>query len=618
LTHDQLIKIHDLIDRERPETLIAACNLLLDYYGKSERVKTMQEAYTGLYGAFQGFLDSDRYTEAALLIWGGGDSGIFDSRPRSVQRIWGGLMKYPKVLIPGAESQGKSYTPAAWSVLDWARDPEFTSGKIISVTSGHAASNLMAQIKTFHQSSALRLPGEVMDKGIFLSGASKRSSITMVALPPSEDSKGRLRGFHSVLRPKPHPQFGRKSRLFAIIDEGEDVPAGLWEGLENMLATQGSYKGRHHVTIIAVANPKKRESPYAQRAKYPNGWENFNLDTSDEWDGPKELGGWHVIRLDAAKSENIVEKREVFPGMLTYESYMDRVRRGVTSAEYFTFARGAWPEGISEFHVTPSYFFNDSVGIYRWAGSDVTPIASLDPAFAEGGDNPVLTTGRYGKAVGFTSLDGVYRPFDSPRYALQLEKQLFIRKDNTLLMADEVVNYLKNLQVRPEYFVIDKTGAGLGLHDALLMKFGGIFGVQWSERASERKILKEDTMTAEERYSGVVSEMAFAFATWLQYGYIKIAPMMDSTKLQSQATGRKYYYDGRGLIRVQSKADFKSETGGLSPDEYDSAIMIPHLIRLRQSQNAAMLPGQSPVRPENAIQELRESVTARTTFYDTA
>lgn len=899
----------------------------------------------GLYGAFQQFLDNDQYTEAALLIWG---RQLFDPRPRSVQRIWRALMTEPKILIPGGGSQGKSFTPAAWAVLNWVRDPAYTSGKIVSVTESHAASNIMATIKMFHENSALTLPGRVMDRSIDLGNGDKRASIVLVALPPGEDVKGRLRGFHPVPRPKRHPQFGSKTRIFVLIDEGEDAPAGVWEGLENILSTQSAKGEVNLISIVSGANPKKRESPYAQRAEPPGGWPNFNIETSQEWYGPEKLGKWFILRIDPAKSENVIEKREVYPGMMTYEGFMDYYRKGETHPDYYcvddqtevlsnhgwvnysglnvgqqiytvnpvtglsewqdvlevfskeysgelvsmegrglsalvtpnhrwavtnkcrlkysnkrqlsfketgslaihdlipiarppkppkiakyspdfaaivgwvitdgsymplgdgsrvtiyqshkanavkcciirdllgragakftecknkagitsfyisgdvaytirevtngnkrltlkfirnlslesreallqamilgdggtqggsteylcvrdqeqagiyaalivmtgractthfrivppskfmsergydsggpmyyinikqsfyarnqylvysnrqysgtvwcprtkngtflarrkghtyftgnTFARGAWPEGISEFHVTPSYFFNDSVGIYRWQGSDVTSVASLDPAFAEGGDNPVLTVGRYGKAIGFTHVDGRYQSFDSTKNVLQLEQQLMIRKDNTLLMADEVMNYLRNFQVRPEYFVIDKTGAGLGLHDALLMKFGSISGVQWSEKATERKILQEDTMTAEERYSGVVSEMAFAFATWLQYGYIKIAPMMNAIKLQSQATGRKYYYDGRGLIRVQSKADFKTETGGLSPDEYDSAIMLPHLIRLRQSQNAAMLPGQIPISSSERVNELRESITARPTFYDT-
>lgn len=499
-------------------------------------------------------------------------------------------MTEPKVLIPGGGSQGKSYTPAAWSVLNWTRDPAYTSGKIISVTQTHADANIMATIKMFHTSSAIKLPGTAMDKSIILGNGDKRASIALVALPPGDDGKGRLRGFHPVRRPSIHPQFGVKTRLFALIDEGEDAAGGLWEGLENMLSTQGKADEVNLITIASGANPKKRESPYGQRAETPGGWETFDIETSDEWYGPESLGRWKVIRIDPAKSENVVEKYERFPGMMSYEGYMNYYKQGVTHPAYLTFARGAWPTGTTEFYVTPQAYFNNTRGVFVFSGMPI-PVASFDAAFSEGGDNPILTSGRFGTVIGFHPSSGEYQDFSKrPFNGLQVEQQFKINKGNTIVMADEIINYLRVLQVRPEFFFCDKTGNALGVHDAIQMKFNGILGIHWSEAASDRKILNEDSMTAEERFFGVTAEMAFAFSDWLQYGYVKFAPMMDISKLIAQATGRKFYYGGKGLIHLQSKAEFKTDTSGSSPDEYDSMIMMVHGIRVRKSQGVTMLP----------------------------
>jgi hypothetical protein len=306
--------------------------------------------------------------------------------------------------------------------------------------------------------------------------------------------------------------------------------------------------------------------------------------------------------------------------MMTYEGYLNYYRKGPTHPDYYTFGRGAWPEGATEFNVTPSYLFNSAVGVYTWGQGEVYPIASFDAAFAAGGDSPIMTTGKYGKAVGFTPHGQSYIAFARPINVIQLEQQFMIRKDNTLVMAQEIMNYLIPLGVRPEWFIMDRTGNAHGLHDTLLMNFGAIMGVQWSEAATDKKILQEDSQTAEERYDGVVSEMAFAFTKWLEFGYIKIAPMMNATKLIAQATGRKYFYSGRGLQRVQSKEDFKVDTGGQSPDEYDSTIMLPHLIRIRQSQNAAMLPDHpSAQRREEGmgLSEIRSSLTDTPHYFET-
>lgn len=612
MTPEQIIKVHSLISREDESTLVDACNLFLGYLDTPERVKTPQEAFTGLYGAFQGFLDSDRKTEAALLCWG---SSLFNPEPRAVQMIWEDLEKHNKLLIIGPGGAGKSFTIIAWTLLDWVEDPWGTSTKLISTTAGHARANTFSTLSMLHKESALKLPGVVKDGFIGMATTDKRSSISVVAIPPGDDGKGRLQGFHPIPRAKPHPKFGKKTRVRGVMDEGESIPPGIWQGVDNMLITMdnsGSTK------VVGATNPRLRESSFGQRVEPAMGWESIDKETSERW---KSKMGWNVLRLDGAKTENVLRHNdptfEPYPGMMTYEGYMSYMDRGAHHPETDSMARGWYPEGGSTFHVTPRHYFTGAIGVYTWGQGAVTPVASLDPAFADGGDNPVLTAGRYGKAIGFTPVGKDYISFSKPINALQLEQQFTIRKDNTLIMAQEVMNYLRVLQVRPEWFCMDKTGNGLGLHDALMMQFGTILGVQWGESSTDRKILDEDTMTAEERFYGVTAEMAFAFAIWLQYGYIKIAPMMDATKLIAQATGRTYYYGGKGLIHLQSKAAFKADTGGMSPDEYDSAIMLPHLIRIRQSQNAAMLPGHPSHERGEGLTAIRESMTARPDFYDT-
>lgn len=665
-----------------------------------------------------------------------------------------------------------SFTPAAWSVLWWTHDPRYTSVKVISVTASHAAANLLSTIKLFHSSAAIKLPGRVMHLSIDNGDGDDRSSIQQVALPTGTDIKGRLRGFHPVLRPY-HRLFGHKTRVAALIDEGEDAPHGVWEGIDNMLSTETS--DGIHIKVVSGTNPKKRESPFAQRCEYPGGWQNFDLETSEEWDGPEALGKWRVIRLDAAKSENVLQKKEVFPGMMTYEGYTSYLRKGTNAPDYYcvdtetellskrgwlghsevklgdeiytinintgmaewqpvdeifkkpyhgdmtsvqgigidaivtpghkwpttyknrktpeftikateslakhdlipvsrdskdysgendkdfasllgwivtegsyqksdgrririyqsntynpekceiirsllnkmgaghseyhdksgithfcfsgelaqrvrstmpgkklsmsilesfdrqsmqamldaiilgdgglqgggtkyacvndleqaelyaalmircghgarihartipytyrgvtdyrlqyyvnqvkrkfsrvqylninkchyngiawcpktknqtflakrhgriyftgnTFGRGAWPESSAEFHITPTDFFFDCQGTIVFS-TDVISIASLDPAFAEGGDKPMLTTARYGTAIGFVRPNGKYEPWSPPRKAIQIEQQFQIKKDNSVPMAEEVITYLRHLKIRPEWFIMDK------------------------------------------------------------------------------------------------------------------------------------------------------------------
>jgi hypothetical protein len=87
--------------------------------------------------------------------------------------------------------------------------------------------------------------------------------------------------------------------------------------------------------------------------------------------------------------------------------------------------------------------------------------------------------------------------------------------------------------------------------------------------------------------------MWFAFARWLEFGFIKFAPMMNTQRLFSELGGRRYKY--RGVYQVtEAKDTFKTRTGGRSCDYADSVIMLPHLLRMRTSTRGAMF-NESPL-----------------------
>jgi hypothetical protein len=113
--------------------------------------------------------------------------------------------------------------------------------------------------------------------------------------------------------------------------------------------------------------------------------------------------------------------------------------------------------------------------------------------------------------------------------------------------------------------------------------------IQWGEAATEHKILEEDTEFAADRYDGLVTEMWFAFSRWVEYGYVKISPMVQTRELFHELSTRLYRTMSKTKVRVSSKAEYKSANSGRSPDFADSAIMIVHLVRLRGEDRPAML-----------------------------
>lgn len=527
---------------------------------------------------FYSFLNADAFIEAALLAWG---NIQFNPEPMEVQRIWDAMINHQKVLILGAAALGKSYSGMALKLLNWCQDPQFTNEKIISTTLGHAKGNTWGTLLEFHRSSIVPLPGKPGNNILSFQG-SKQAAMAVLAIPEGDDGKGRLQGFHPTPRVVAHPKFGKLSRVGAFIDEAEKVPEGLWVGVDNLLASQTK---EGSVRIVGATNPEDIGSSFAQRAEPPNGWDSIDEDTDFEW---MSAMGWKVLRLDAKYTANVVQKKEVNPGMQTWDGYCEYLRKGINHPRYWTFGRGMYPKVNIEYGIIPIGHLTQGKEIYNFVSATYN-IASLDPAFAPGGDDPYLTAARYGLADGF--LGG--KKFPEPIMGIQIEQQFPLKKDNTALMADSLMEMLRMLRVRPEWFIMDKSGNALGLYDLLRLKWGDIMGVQWNEGSTDKKILQEDSERASERYKGIDTEMWFAFARWLEYNRVLFSPILDTQRLFDQLITRKFRTSGR-LYRLESKEEYKLRTHKNSPDQADSTVMLIHLCRSRQGERPSLMPPAPP------------------------
>ena len=530
------------------QTYVEASNWLLESSGHEERVTDPNEGLATLTQLFYELLNKFRYVDAALLCWG---TELFDPRPRAVQMVWNSLMKYDKNLFLGASAVGKSFNMIAFRLLSWVHDPLYTNSKIVSTTMGHSRANTWSTLTTFHRDSVIPLPGVIQSNYISADGINKQAAIGLIAIPQGEDGKGRLRGFHPLPRRVPHPLFGTHSRVQLTMDEAEAIPNGAWEGVDNMLATEDDYGS---ISISAATNPKDRSSLFGQKCEPEGGWGSVNIETSEEWETRE---GWHVTRLDAKKTENVVQKKKV-NGLQTYQGYMNLVRRGTNSESYATFARGWYPEQTAEYNIVPNYLTDNARGTFTWMRPP-TPIGSIDPAFEEGGDEPIFTAGLYGTASSFVADGGRITNFEIPREAILVEQQFPIKKDNTIHMGEEIKKLCLDLHIRPEWMVADRTGNGTGLHDYLKIAFGEVLGIKWGESSTDKKILEESTETADQLYPDIVSEMLFSFSAWLEFGYIKFAPALQTAELFAQATG--LFIADRGTLRPAEVTDRRITLG---------------------------------------------------------
>ena len=572
-------------DRDEQMGLLYAAKYILTHVANGVRSNVVIDDSTAksiVMQFVQSLLEKDHFEAPATILWG---PQVYDWRPRSAQDTWRCLFGYDKLLVQGAGAMGKTFNAAAWFLLDWMRDPEYTCIKVVSLTEQHAQRNVFAAIKTFYRTALVKpeYKGESdLVKSIQVNDDDK-NGIHLVAIPKGDAGTGTLRGFHPSPRVKVHRKYGPMSRTHVVLDEAEEIPPGVWEGLQNILSAADTESSKGRIKIFGASNPKDRNSEFGKRCEPEGGWLKVDCEEDIEWES-REM--WHVLRLDAARCENVINRKIIFPGFQTYEGYMAYEARGKT-AEYYTMARGFFPqEGVAMAIITPAMMDN-AMGVVRFIGP-VVPLCAFDLAL-EGKDQVVCSYGRFGLADGFTPMDGKFREFKSPKVVLQLDSQINFPKRATLEQAHAIIDFCKQMRIGPNWLCVDRTGNGSGIHDALCSLFGKeAMGVNYSWAASETHVLGDDSQKANELYSGVVTELIFGLAKYLEFEFLKISPSFRTEELVRQATSRRYKQMGQGLVRVESKGDYTKRTRQNSPDQLDSLSLLVYLMRQRGGAVATM------------------------------
>ena len=550
-------------------------------------------------------LQADLFEAAATILW---PQSFFNWRPESSRRVWEGILRHDKVLVPGAGGLGKSYAGASIFYLLWRQDPKHTSIKVISVTQKHAKQNIFANFKSFHQASLVSPAVQDLAECIQV-GQDQKNGIRLVAIPKGESGAGVLRGFHPSPRlGKAHAKFGRLSRNFVILDEAEEIPAGVWEGVDNLCSTM-SPENAGHIKVYADTNPKDRTSAFGKRCEPKRGWGSVDPDEDHDW---TSRDGYRVVRLDAKFSENVVERRVVFEGLQTYEGYLSYESKGNTP-EYWTFARGWFPtEGVS-MQIIAHTVFENAVGVINFI-PPVTPLAAADLAL-EGNDSVVISYGRFGLADGWTPLGGQFIKFSKERVALQLDSQIQLPKGDTVKQTNALMKFCRAMKINPTWFCGDRTGNGSGVHDNLKALFGDVMGINYSTMSTDTLIFREDTKKCNEQYDGIVTELLFALGKYMEFGFLKIAPGFRNEELVRQATGRRYRQVKKGRVRCESKKEYCTRTRQKSPDAFDSLSLFAHLFRMR-NKPAAYMNENLPKPPKEARRIVRTIEMAGDSYVD--
>jgi hypothetical protein len=537
-----------------------------------------------LLNLYHWLLSNDGMEEAAHLLW---SPRLFDPRPGCTKDVWNLFDTSNMGLLMGAASMSKSYTMGVRLFLEWTRDPRYTTVQVLGPSADHLERNLFSHLVRLHQNATLPLSGEIGELFIGLDRRDRASSISGVIVPIGQHRKaGRLQGGKRFQRPKLHPTFGELTRLFIFLDEIENIPEGIWSDIDNILSQVEDNKAS--AKIFGAFNPTDPSARVAEKAEPSFGWGQLDPDKHYRW---KSIRGWDVLRLDAMTCENVVSGKTIFPGLQT-RSGIEKITRNAGGADApgaLSMVRAVYPKAGATLTVFQPGTLQKTRGEFIWYDTP-TPVGGLDLAL-QGKANAVFSYGLFGRVVGSQVPPSIEYPNGhkvmfhnqhgdtEPRYGLQLMAQFPLPKGDTDAMYQEVVRTATKLRIRPEHLAVDRTGNGSGVHDLLRSRWSlACIGVNYSENATEQRILAEDLLTPLEEYQRIDSELWFAAQKWAEFGYLLIHPSVDTTKLHDQLQGRLYRVSGK-KTRVESKADYKSR-GKESPDEADSFTLSVHAVRV--------------------------------------
>lgn len=528
-------------------------------------------------------IESGGLIEAAQMLW---TETQFNPNPTSTAQVWKLFDEADTGLIMGAAKMSKSFSMGVRLFLEWIRDPEFTSIRVLGPSEDHLAENLFSHLVSLHQHATLPMPGSVGDLFIGLNRRDQLSSIRGVVIPKGSTKKaGRLQGGHRRPRPKPHPIFGPLSRLFIFLDEIENIPLGVWKDVDNVLSE--IEKGGQGFKVFGAYNPTNPTDEVGKRAEPPFGWHDLDEDVHFRW---KSTRGWDVLRLDGERCENVLLDKVVFPGLQTRDG-LERIAQnagGRTAPGYRTMGRGMYPSVGIEATIIPPGMLDKWRGEYVWF-QEPQPVSATDLAL-EGTDGAIHTIGSWGLASGVkyppslefpnghTVMFKDARGTVTPRWGLQANKQFVLPKGDTITMKNAILDMNRKSGTKPEFYACDRSGNGAGTADLIKYEWSSIIhDVNYSEGASDSKIMQEDTKTCKEEYDRIFTELWFALRAWGEFGYFLLHPSLDMTELTQQLTQRRFFSKG-SRKQIEAKKDYKSR-GFKSPGEADSLTLLVHAAR---------------------------------------
>lgn len=533
------------------------------------------------------------FERAARIIWhpsvfaweakAGYDENVY---PNTYARgVAAGLLQpgEDSTIVTGPGSSSKTYTASAVAYAVYASDPKNTA-IIISSTSGQGAdTRTWSAIKGFHNAAGPYACGTVLEG---------HRAITV-----NEDFAGRkdtqARDLNDGIMITNLPQgneglnaaanlVGRKNKLIIwVVDELPFLASGILDLPETNLSKNPMFK----TWLLGNAVPGR--NPHREACEPPGGWKGFVSDNTDFGGMWRSKSGRLVIFLSGWKSPNCAEALVQcehkallpFPSLVGWIDHRKDAMRlgngdwraGIKTANFRAMNVGIYDEGgVNALTVLSEPTVPQVArGSVKWGPGQIFPIAAMDIAFTEHGDDNVIMIGQMG-----------YEYETGRRVILLPDEGITVEPDASddyvEGIAKAVVRILTQAGVEPQRFGLDISNDGGKMLQAIGRAwYAGasdkILAISSQGKASDVQISWDDPRIRSSVWGKRVTEYWMNAARLVRSGAVR-GFNVASAYARDMFT-REYRHVAKDIVDVIPKKVMKKETGR-SPDNGDTFVYL--------------------------------------------
>lgn len=478
-------------------------------------------------------------------------------------------MTYNRVSLAGSASSGKSQFGAIWALANFLISSHNTKVFITSTTLDESRQRIWGVIErywhaasTYMEIQGFPMPGKLTSSRGFITGILDGKPSKLVGLALLAGGKGQDK--------KAATKIGFKSpRMFIVADELPVLTTEFSESLANLSSNK-------NVHMIGIGNPKSYLDPFGMFSEPEGGWSAI---TENDYFWLTKEGGC-CRRFNAERSPNYLERREIWPGLATFE-YVEKMREkyGDDSPDYWRFVKAYWsPTGDKNCIYCEKEIYDSGSNQKVTTPVDIPQrLAFLDPAFTAGGD----------RAVAVFGLCGTYENKQARRNQKYLQVEEFVDLKKRVRIGEDVSKRIIELYkdecekrgVPLKNRGVDCTGGGIPFASFMAEKMGrGFVEVSFGGKASKRTMSRTDSKHGEDRYKNRVTELWYSGKELLRGGNIKGLSDPDCILEMCSRTSERVEKEE---IQVEPKAKMKARNGGRSCDVADAFFGLIEVARVQ-------------------------------------